>query len=85
MLADRDWKLAQVHRHITEQLKTKGKDTLEQLNQNFKKPDFIEEFLGPILKEIVVKEESGDTKIIDTTNSRQKSLEEFCKKYKQMY
>lgn len=29
MLADRDWKLAQVHRHITEQLKTKGKDTLE--------------------------------------------------------
>jgi hypothetical protein len=29
MLADRDWKLAQVHRHITEQLKTKGKETLE--------------------------------------------------------
>ena len=70
-ISERDWKIKQVHRQITEQLKTKGKETLDQLNSNYRKPDFIQEFLGPILKEITFKEEEKDgTKQIDTANTR---------------
>ena len=59
---------------------------MTQLNKDYKKPDFIQQFLGPILENIKVEEESnGDTKVLDTANTRQKSLEKFCKSYIQMY
>ena len=39
-----------------------------------------------MLKDIAIKEdENAQTKPIDTSNSRQKSLVAFCKKYVQVY
>ena len=64
--------MTQVHKYISEELRKKGKETLDFLNNNYRKPDFIEKFLGPILKDIKVEQESEkDTKILDTANNRQ--------------
>ena len=41
-----------MHRHIDEELKKKGKETLDYLNKNYKNPDFIKVLLEPILKDI---------------------------------
>ena len=41
-ISERDWKLNLVHKHIEEELKKKGKETLTQLNKDYKKPEFIQ-------------------------------------------
>lgn len=41
LIEERDWNLMQVKHIIAEQLKTKGKETLDFLNNHKSEPDFI--------------------------------------------
>lgn len=77
LIEERDWNLMQVNHMIAEQLKTKGKETLDFLQNNKNKPDFIRNFLKPLLVDVPLElkkdEEAEDgTKMIDTTDTKEK-------------